>query len=95
MTAPSRVLRFRPAGSGSCTQPGARRLIDVYLDDDRTPVGSIVRLEPEAGAPARWAFVLSDGRATGLQSTHSRQDLELAIQEHYFHDLTHDGRQTA
>ncbi|MBX3748543.1 MAG: hypothetical protein KF897_00475 [Opitutaceae bacterium] len=95
MNAPSRVLRFRPAGSAGCTLPGARRLIDVYLDDDRSPIGSIVRLEPEAGAPARWAFVLSDGRATGLQSTHSRQDLELAIGEHFFHDLTHDGRQTA
>lgn len=95
MSAPCRVLRFRPAGSGDCTLPGARRLIDVYLDDDHSPIGSIVHLEPTAGAPARWAYLLSDGRATGLQSTHSRQDLELAVQDHYFHDLTHDGRQTA
>lgn len=95
MSTPCRVLRFRPAGSAGCTLPGTRRLIDVYLDDDRSPIGSIVRLDPDGGAPTRWAYVLSDGRATGLQSTHSRQDLEIAVQEHYFHDLTHDERQTA
>jgi hypothetical protein len=54
-----------------------------------------VRLDPEPGTPERWAYVLADGRATGLQSTLSRQDLEGSIMEHYFHDLTADARRSA
>ena len=90
MNAPCHVLRFRPAGSATCAAPRARSLIDVFLNDGKTPVGHIVLLDCEAGTPVRWAFLLSDGRATGLQSTHSRQDLEAAVREYYFQELTAD-----
>ena len=84
MNAPCRVLRFRPAGSATCAVPHARSLIDVYLNDGKTPVGHIVLLDSQAVAPARWTYILSDGRVTGLQSTYSRQDLEADVREYYF-----------
>ena len=95
MSAPCRVIRFRPAGSDRCAVPGAQRLVDVHLNDDKSPVGHIVLLPAEKGAPVRWAYLLSDGRATGLQSTHSRQDLEADVREFYFQELTADRRQSA
>jgi hypothetical protein len=95
MNPPSNVLRFRPAGSDACTLPGAQRLTDVFLNEDPKPAGHVVLLKPEGGAPARWAYVLSDSRATGLQSIHSRQDLEEGIREYYFQELTADGLQSA
>jgi len=95
MSAPCRVLRFRTAGSDATPWPGGRRLIDVHLDASQTPAGHIVRLEAGAGVPARWAYVLPDGRATGLQSTCSRQDLEAAIREYYFQELVADRLRSA
>jgi hypothetical protein len=95
MSAPRRVLRFRTAGNAGFAVPQARTLIDLFLNDETVPTGHIVRLDPEPGTPERWAYVLADGRATGLQSTLSRQDLEGSIMEHYFHDLTADARRSA
>lgn len=95
MSTTVRVLRFRTAGSDAAASSGGRRLIDVHLNDSRTPAGHIVQLDAEAGAPARWAYVLEDGRATGLQSTHSRQDLEAAIREYYYQELVADRLRSA
>lgn len=89
------VLRFRPTADAAIAMPKARPLLDVFLNDEKTPAGRIVLLEPEPGTPARWTYVLSDGRATGLQSTYSRQDLEGAVREFYFQELAADLRRSA
>ncbi|MCF7760980.1 MAG: hypothetical protein K9M98_10805 [Cephaloticoccus sp.] len=75
--------------------PGSRVLLDVLLDDKPTPVGHIVQHAAGHGTPARWAFHLSDGRATGLHSTLSRQDIEGQISELYFQELIADQRHSA
>lgn len=95
MTSPHRLLRFRQAGNAQPVAAGARVLLDLWLDAGAEPVGHVVELAPSPGAPTRWAYLLHDGRATGLQSTFSRQDLETRIVEHYFEDLVADERHTA
>ena len=75
--------------------PGTRVILDVLQDDDPIPVRHIVHLVAEPGAPARWAFMLSDGRATGMHSTLSRSDLEGQVMEHYFQDLIADQLHSA
>lgn len=95
MSSPHRLLRFRRTGSAPIAAPGTRVLLDLWLDAELEPVGHVVELAPSPGAPTRWAYVLHDGRATGLQSTFSRQDLETRIVEHYFEDLVADQRHTA
>jgi len=95
VNSPHRLLRFRQAGSPTIDAPATRVLLDLWLDDAPEPVGHVVELAASPGAPMRWAYVLHDGRATGLQSAFSRQDLETRIVEHYFEDLVADERHTA
>jgi len=95
MSVAPRSLRFRTAGSGSFALPEARTLIDLFLNDETTPVGHIVLLKPEPGAPARWAYILADGRATGLQSTRSRAALESCIADYYGEETSADQRCSA
>ncbi|MCC6415454.1 MAG: hypothetical protein IT582_06065 [Opitutaceae bacterium] len=95
MNAPFRLLRFRTAVSEGLAVAGARRLLDVYLDDQPLPVGHVMLHAAEPGAPVRWSYLLADGRPTGLQSVHSRHGLESRIIEHYFEDLIADQRHTA
>lgn len=95
MNSPHRLLRFSRAASPQSVTPGSRALLDLWLDAGSEPIGHVVELAPSPGAPTRWAYVLHDGRVTGLQSTFSRQDLETRIVEHYFEDLVADQRHTA
>ena len=95
MNAASHILRFRSAGSAGPAVPPARLLVDLFIDDATTATGHIIVLNPEPGAPERWAYILADGRATGLQSTLSRADLEGCVAEHYFQALTADQRCSA
>jgi len=75
--------------------PDTRVLLDVLVDQHPTPVGHIVQLAAGQGTPIRWSFIRSDGRATGLQSTISRRELEGQIQYHFFLELVADRRHTA
>ena len=95
MSAPRRVLRFRSAGGERSALPGTRVILDVWQDENPVPVGHIMHLEAETGAPARWTFVMSDGRATGMHSILSRSDLEGQVMEYYFEDLIADQRHSA
>lgn len=95
MNAPRQVLRFRTAGSAGPFVSGSRIILDVWQDDLPLPVGHIVHLAVQPGIPARWAFVLSDGRVTGMQSILSRSDLEGQIMEYFFQDLIADQRHSA
>lgn len=95
MSAASRTLRFRSAGSVGPAVAPARLLVDLFIGDAATPTGHIVRFEAEPGAPERWAYILADGRATGLHSTLSRADLEGCVAEYYFQELTADQRCSA
>jgi hypothetical protein len=74
---------------------GSRVLLDLWLDEAPAPIGHIVELAAGPGTPLRWAYLLADGRPTGLQSTNSRQDLESRILEYYFQDLTAEQRHSA
>jgi hypothetical protein len=89
VSSPRQVLRFRSAGGDG---PG---VLAVILGDSPMPAGHIVHLSATPEVPARWAYTLNDGRATGLQSTLSRQDLEGQIIDYYFHDLVADQRHSA
>ncbi|MFM1850808.1 MAG: hypothetical protein RIS54_492 [Verrucomicrobiota bacterium] len=97
MSSPRRVLRFRSAGDVGAlsAESSARPLLAVLLDEQPAPVGHVVLHPAEPGAPERWSYVLADGRPTGLQSTHSRHDLESRIIEFYFEDLIADRRHSA
>ena len=95
MNSPFRLLRFRSAGDGGLALAETRRLLAVHLDDQTEPVGYVWHHLAEPGVPARWSYVLADGRPTGLQSTASRHDLESRILEYYFEDLIADQRHTA
>ncbi len=95
MSVAGRSLRFRTAGSASLALPEARTLVDLFINDEPAAAGHIVLLKPEPGAPARWAYVLADGRATGLQSTRSRAALESCVADYYFHDCAADYRCSA
>lgn len=95
MSSPRRILRFRSAGSEGLAVPGDRTRLMVLLDDNPAPIGWIVQLPGTPEIPARWAYVLNDGRATGLQSTLSRHDLEGQIIEYYFQELVADRRHSA
>lgn len=95
MSAPRRVLRFRTPGSVGSLVPDGRVLLDLFVDEASAAAGHIVELPAAPGLPVRWAYVLADGRATGLQSTYSRHDLESRILEHYYQDLVAEERHTA
>lgn len=90
------VLRFRTAGNGGPALPAPGRLIvDLLVNDHAAPVGHIAWLEPSPGIPGRWIYLSADGRATGLQSVLSRQDLEGMVAEHHFQALTADDQRSA
>lgn len=95
MSAPRCVLRFRSAGSAGLAVPGGRTLVDLFINDASTPAGHIRWLEPAPGTPGRWAYVLADGRATGLQSVLSRQDIEGMVAEYYFGAMMGDRQRSA
>lgn len=75
--------------------PDGRVLLDLHVNEAAVPAGHIVELRAAPGMPVRWAFVLADGRPTGLQSTYSRHDLESRVIEHYYQDLVAEERHTA
>ncbi len=95
MSVAPRSLRFRTAGSDSLALPGAQTLVDLFFNDETAPAGHIVLLNPAPGTPARWAYILADGRATGLQSTGSRAALEGCIADFYFQESAADQRCSA
>jgi hypothetical protein len=95
MSAPRCVLRFRSAGNAGPAVPGARTLVDLMINDAPAPAGHILWLEPAPGTPGRWAYMLADGRATGLQSVLSRQDIEGIVAEYYFSAMTADRQRSA
>lgn len=95
MSAHRCVLRFRSAGSDSSAVPSRRTLVDLFINDAPTPAGHILWLEPGPSTPGRWAYVLADGRATGLQSVLSRQDMEGIVAEYYFGAMTADHQRSA
>jgi len=95
LSAPFRLLRFRSAGGEDSASAESRRLLVVLVDENPDPVGCIWHHPAEPGVPARWSYVLADGRPTGLQSTTSRHHLESRIIEFYFEDLIADQRHTA
>lgn len=95
MSSPFRLLRFRSDAAEGWSFAEARRLLAVHLDDLAEPVGYVWHHAAEPGVPARWSYILADGRPTGLQSTASRHDLENRIHDYYFEDLIADQRHTA
>jgi hypothetical protein len=95
VSAHRRVLRFRATGSEGALVSTSGTVLAVTLDDSPVPVGHIVQLPATPEVAARWAYMLNDGRATGLQSTLSRHDLEGQIIEYYFQDLIADHRHSA
>jgi len=95
MSAPRCVLRFRSAGNAGPAVPGARTLVDLLINDAPAPAGYILWLEPAPGTPGRWAYVLADGRPTGLQSVLSRQDIEGIVAEYYISAMTADRQRSA
>lgn len=95
MSAPLRVLRLKTVTSDTCAMPHGRPLLDVTIDGASAPVGQIVWFESAAAKPARWEYILSNGLASGLDSTFSRQDLETRILERYFQELVDAPRQSA
>lgn len=95
MSVAARTLRFRTAGSAAGLLPDARTVADLFLNEETVAAGHIVLLKPEPGTPARWAYILADGRATGLQSTSSRAALEDCIADYYRADASLDQRCSA
>jgi len=95
VNSPRHVLHFRRNGAAAFPVAEGRVLLDLVIDAAAEPAGHILELPASPGAPLRWAYVLHDGRSTGLQSTLSRQHLESRILEHYLEDFLADGRQTA
>jgi hypothetical protein len=95
MSAPRCVLRFRSAGNAGLAIPGGRALVDLFINDAPAPTGHIIWLEPAPGAPGRWAYVLADGRATGLQSVLSRQEIEGMVAEYHIGALSAERRRSA
>lgn len=95
MNSPRHVLRFRRSAQATFPVVEGRVLLDLVIDAATEPAGHIMELPASPGAPLRWAYMLRDGRSTGLQSTLSRQHLESRILEHYLEDFLADGRQTA
>lgn len=95
MSVAPRTLRFRTAGSAGFVLPDAHTVADLFLNEETFATGHIVLLQPEPGTPARWAYVLADGRATGLQSTHSRAALESSVADYYFAVVDADQRCSA
>ncbi len=95
MSAHRQVLRFRATGSDGAVLSTSGTVLAITLDDSPVPVGHIVHLPSTPEVAARWAYVLNDGRATGLQSTLSRHDLEGQIIEYYFQALIADRRHSA
>lgn len=95
MSSPRRILRFRATGDAGFAVADSQVLLQVQLDEQPEPIGYVVHQTAVPGAPARWAYVLADGRPTGLQSTFSRHDLESRIIEFYFEDLIADRRHSA
>lgn len=75
--------------------PETKILLDVFLDEDPTPVGHIQQLAATTGVPVRWSYVLENGSPTGLQSSLSRRELETQISDYYFQDLASDHRYSA
>lgn len=95
MSASHCVLRFRSAGNAGSAVSGIRTLVDLMINDAPSPAGHILWLEPAPGTPGRWAYVLADGRATGLQSVLSRQDIEGMVAEYYFGAMRSDCQRSA
>lgn len=95
MNSAARTLRFRLTGNAGLALPGSRVLLDVILNETPAPVGYVVQQDAVQGAPLRWSYVLSNGQATGLQTTLSRRELESQIRDYYFHQYVADQRHTA
>lgn len=92
MSAPLQVVRFTPAvPAASNVADSARPVLEVHLGTGPAPAGQIVEWATPAGDPA-WRYVLIDGRASGLESSISRLDLETLVSEYYFDDLLHHRR---
>ena len=79
MSSAVRVLRFaRPRGPLASAPRGQVLVAEVLLDEHPAPVGQIMQ-QFQA-----WHFMPTDGKASELMSTLSRQDLEAQIALHYF-----------
>lgn len=51
MSSPSRILRFRPTGSGGLARSETRIVMEVILDESALPAGHIVELPLPTALP--------------------------------------------